>query len=134
MSPSLKRLVNVFGFRDTFRYIEPNTRQYSRCYSKQSITEGATRLDRIYISNKLEPTFKRHNTISILDHLSFEVKFNINEDLQKLLAPKPKISFKIKQKIIDSEDFQETIAEKLSLWKIYLQSTIITKLIGGNMW
>lgn len=110
---------------DTYRHIEPNTRQFSRYYNIQSKSEGATRLNRIYISENLIPTFAKYNPIVKSNHLSFKVKLNINEDLYKLLASKPKISFKIKPKVIENKEFQEKLQKNLTIGKVYKLNIII---------
>ena len=52
-----------------------------------------------------------------MDHLSLEINFCIKKDLHTLLAPKPKINFKTKLKLIDSEDFQEILSENFASGK-----------------
>ena len=48
MSPSLKRMVNVFGMTDSFRSLHPHDSVFSRYYSSEEYGEGATRTDRTY--------------------------------------------------------------------------------------
>ena len=48
LSPSLKRLVNVFSMKDSFRTLHPEVKIFSRYYRSEEYGDGATRIDRSY--------------------------------------------------------------------------------------
>ena len=48
MSPSLKKLLQTFSWKDSFRQLYPGIKSYSRYYENAIHGDGATRIDRNY--------------------------------------------------------------------------------------
>ena len=114
-SPSLKRLISLLSIKDSYRELHPQTLQFSHYYGEGS-NEGATRIDRIYTSSAIKVYKATYLTISFSDHLCQMIDININEDLTNKKLPKPKLSFKIKPKIVDDVEFQSKIIENITKW------------------
>ena len=94
----------MFKLQDTFKILEPTKEQFSRYYTSSQDKEGASRLDRIYATVNLNPTFNQYLPNVFSDHFSYITKIKNNEDHSEFAIPKPKFSFKIKQKIIEDKD------------------------------
>ena len=69
MSPCLKRLVNNFEWKDTFRTLHPEVRSFSRFYNNNRSGEGATRIDRSYYYGDLEPIEARYAPVAFSDQI-----------------------------------------------------------------
>ena len=115
-STSLKKLLQTFDVKDDFRKIHKNARVYSRHYTKQATIEGATRLDRIYSSRNVTTLSAHYTPATISDHSMLEVTYDMLEPFQIYKIPKPRLPFKIKPEIIQDEDFQSTIRNKVKIW------------------
>ena len=68
MSPSFKNLVNAFAWKDSYRYLHPKAKQYSRYYINDHQGEGASRIDRSYHWGSLEVQQAEYLSISFSDH------------------------------------------------------------------
>jgi exonuclease III len=87
MSPCVKRVVNTFSWVDTFRYLHPNTRNFSHYYGNTRIGEGATRIDRSYSFGNITPIEAKYVSVALSDHLSYIVKINLPAPLSTVLCP-----------------------------------------------
>ena len=115
ISPSLKRLVNTFGMKDDFRTVNGDQRIFSRYYTKQASTDGATRLDRVY-SSKMFPVRAKYLPAAISDHMLHEVVYKLIDPMDLLQVPKRKIPFKISPQVIENIDFQNEIRKEMIVW------------------
>ena len=66
-SPSLKRLIGMLKVKDCHRVIYGKEQHFSRFYKKDT-SQGATRLDRIYINDSLFVKKSEYKPISFSDH------------------------------------------------------------------
>ena len=116
-SNSLKRLVKNFSWRDSFREIHPDSKQFSRYYDNSLHGEGATRLDRMYHYGQLRIIQAFYVGVAFSDHFSLIVKIKLPENMTKYSSPKYRPLFKSKPDIIDDELFQMRLKENVELWK-----------------
>ena len=73
-SPTLKRLNNLHNLKDTYKKLYPKGKEFSRYYTSKDCNSGATRLDRIYTSSNLTPTYAKYLPHPFSDHYSFITK------------------------------------------------------------
>ena len=67
MSPSFKKLVQVFKWKDSYRSLHPSAEQFSRYYG--SIRgEGATRIDRSYHYGEIQISSAIYLPLAFSDH------------------------------------------------------------------
>ena len=114
-SNSLKRLVKNFSWRDSFREIHPDSKQFSRYYDNSLHGEGATRLDRMYHYGQLRIIQAFYVGVAFSDHFSLIVKIKLPENMTKYSSPKYRPLFKSKPDIIDDELFQMRLKENVEL-------------------
>ena len=115
MSPALKRLVNTFSLKDSFRYLHPDSEVFSRYYHTQS-GEGATRIDREYHWGDMMVLEARYVGIAFSDHLALVVKLKLPEELSRLWCPRSRHQFKAKPEVVKDPVFQKRLKEKFALW------------------
>ena len=104
--------------KDDFRKVNGNVRMFSRHYNKQATTDGATRLDRMYSSKNMISKTAKYIPAAISDHFLLEVCFDIHQSLKMLQPPKPKLPFKVRPRVIENPEFQNTIREKMKEWTV----------------
>ena len=95
----------------------PNYKQFSRYYSSQE-RGGATRLDRIYISENEKIISSDYFSVPFSDHWGHWTQIKVNSNIFCKKLPKPKFSFKIKPKIVDDISFQNQVKVSISQWKL----------------
>ena len=116
-SPTLKRLLNLYNLKDTYKHIYPRGREFSRYYANKGNQVNATRIDRIYFSKHLSPTQAKYIPNPFSDHYSYITNIQTSDLSQKSFVPKPKPSFKIHPNIVDDPDFQFELKSKLEKWR-----------------
>ena len=117
MSPSLKRLVNIFNWKDSFRSLYPDNNTYSRYYSLSNSGEGATRIDRCYHYGVIQVTQVSYVSVAFSDHMSQIVEINLPEYMTRSVGPKSRPLFKVKQNIASDLTFKERLKEEMIKWK-----------------
>ena len=115
-SPTLKRLLNLYNLKDTYKYVHPRGKEFSRYYASKDNQVNATRIDRIYFSKLLRPTLARYFPNPFSDHHCFVTSIQTDDISQKSFVPKPRPSFKIHPNIVDDPNFQTDFRIKLEKW------------------
>ena len=67
-SPTLKRPITLHILKDIYKVIYPKGKDYSRFYTSKDCYDAANRLDCIYISNNLTPTYAKYFPNPFSDH------------------------------------------------------------------
>ena len=115
-SPTLKRLLNLYDLKDTYKTLHPRGKDFTRYYSTKGNFINATRLDRIYLSKHQNPIYAKYLPNPFSDHYCYITKIKTDDLSQKSYVPKPKPSFKIHPRVVDDPDFQNEIKLKLDKW------------------
>ena len=115
MSPSLKRLISTFRLCDTFRYLHPATKSFSRYYARQG-QEGATRIDRSYHWGEMTPVAAWYESIAFSDHMVYNVKLTL-PSITKLTTPKSKPFFKTKPEVVKDVWFKNQLEMAMVRWQ-----------------
>ena len=116
MSPSFKKLVTSFAWKDSYRYLHPKTKQYSRYYTNDHHGEGASRIDRSYHWGSLEVQQAEYLSISFSDHLSHKVTYTLPSPLDRYIPPKSRPSYKIPPNVVDDKIFQTRLKKAMNGW------------------
>ena len=116
LSPSLKRLIRNFSWKDSFRSLYPKTKSFSRYYEHHRSGEGATRIDRQYNWGHLVIVEASYVGVAFSDHQALIVKIKLPTASSRILCPKSKPQFKAKPAVIRDNIFQARLKESFSLW------------------
>ena len=117
MSPCLKRLVNNFEWKDTFRTLHPEVRSFSRFYNNNRSGEGATRIDRSYYYGDLEPIEARYAPVAFSDHFSHLISIKLPVPVSKKLSPKSRPFFKTRPEIVQDRVFKSRLEKSMKEWE-----------------
>ena len=116
MSPSLKRLVKAFHWQDCFRELHPVDLIFSRYYANTR-AEGATRIDRLYRWGEISVGEAKYCSLAFSDHMAHIVSIILPEQLARILCPKTRPSYKIKQEVVQDSVFQERLKDSMESWE-----------------
>ena len=116
MSPSLKRLVKTFSWTDSFRYLHPSDKVFSRYYDHSLHGEGATRIDRQYHWGSLAVLEVKYVGLAFSDHHGLIVKIKLPESQSKLLCPRSRPQFKAKPEVVKDKVFNDRLKDKFADW------------------
>ena len=117
-SPSLKRLVQLKDWKDTFLKCNPNQTTFSHYYNRLSegiLKQGATRLDRSYAWGNVDLKDSGYSNVAFSDHFAHLLTIQI-QGQGFHSSPKSRPPFKIYPNIASDEIFKLRIHNKLSLW------------------
>ena len=120
MSPSLTRLVKVFGWVDSFRCLNPKSAIFSRYYVARGCT-GASRIDRQYNWGEVVPTQAEYTPIAFSDHLAHTVKIKVPDPLARMCCPKNRPQYKVREEVVRDMEFQERVKESMMEWEVVRQ-------------
>ena len=109
MSPSLKRLTNIFSWKDSYRVLHPNDISFSRYYENKNQDMGATRIDINYHYGELQIVEAKYVGNSFSDHLALIVSFKLPSVLPKIQSPKSRPLFKIKPEVVSDQLSQQML-------------------------
>ena len=116
ISPSLKRLISNFSWKDSFRILHPKSKIFSRYYEHHKAGEGATRIDRQYHWGDITIVEVNYVGLAFSDHQALIIKVRLPETNSRFLCPKSKPQFKAKPAVIKDKIFQERLKQSFSLW------------------
>ena len=116
VSPSLGRLVKVFGWTDSFRYLHPSSTIFSRYYVARGIT-GASRIDQQYHWGNITPLQACYSSLAFSDHFAHIVKVKVPDCFRKLSSPKTRPQFKVREEVARDESFQKTVKLAMDEWE-----------------
>ena len=117
MSPSLKRMINVFELKDSFRHLHPNSEEYSRYYSNDRHGEGASRIDRSYHWGHIQVLDTEYVGIAFSDHLAHVVTIALPKNMEKSISPKTRPFFKTSPEVVHDKVFQDRLKVAMEHWK-----------------
>ena len=117
MSPSLKRMINVFELKDSFRHLHPNSEEYSRYYSTDRHGEGASRIDRSYHWGNIQVLDTEYVGIAFSDHLAHVVTIALPKNMEKSISPKTRPFFKTSPEVVHDKVFQDRLKVAMEHWK-----------------
>ena len=115
ISPSLTRLVNVFGWKDSFRYLHPHSLTFSRYYEVRG-HQGASRIDRQYHWGEVCPSSAEYSPIAFSDHLAHTIRLQVPDPFARMCCPKSRPKFQIREEVARDKDFQEWVGESMQEW------------------
>ena len=115
-SKSLKRLIKNFNWVDSFRYLHPHSKQFSRYYDNIVHGEGATRIDRSYHYGNIEILEAFYVGVAFSDHLSYIVRIRVPNTFSKMSSPKSRPLFKSKPEVIQDPTFKLRLQESFLSW------------------
>ena len=115
MSPSFQRLAKTFKWQDCFRDLHPNQQIFSRYYANAR-AEGATRIDRMYHWGEIKVKEAKYCSLAFSDHMAHIVSIILPDQLCRILSPKSRPSYKIKQDVVIDSIFQERLKDSMDHW------------------
>ena len=113
MSPSLKKLVQTFSWKDSFRVLHPKAQIFSRYYESAAYGEGATRIDRNYNYGDLKISEAKYVPVAFSDHMSHIILVELPDSLSLLKCHKTCPLFKLKPIVAVDPDFKERLANSM---------------------
>ena len=115
MSPSLKRLIQTFNWKDSYRHLHPSDTQYSR-YFENARGEGATRIDRCYHYGEIKINKASYKPLAFSDHHAHIVNITLPAQFCRLSCPRGNYTFRIKAEVVSDSIFQDRLKEALHIW------------------
>ena len=116
MSPSLKRMINVFSLKDSFCSLYPDSDAYSRYYASDRYGDGASRIDRCYHWGSVKVMEAKYVSIAFSDHLAHVVTFLIPE-MEKFVSPKTRPFYKTSPEVVLDKVFQDRLKVAMVSWQ-----------------
>lgn len=116
LSNSLKRVIKTFNMQDSFRSIHPNISEFSRYYSNTR-GQGATRIDRQYHWGNVTIKSVKHLPLAFSDHHALVVSLSPPDSFSKILCPKGRPSFRLKEEVITDNKFQALLSGAMTQWQ-----------------
>ena len=113
----MKRLVSVFNWKDSFRILHPDAREFSRYYSHDRTGLGASRIDRCYHWGDLAVTEANYTSLAFSDHLGMILSFCLPDQMTKLLSPKSRPFFRTSPEVVVDEQFRAKLKTSMAEWQ-----------------
>ena len=117
MSPSLKKLIQTFSWKDSFRELYPQSKSFSRYYENAAHGDGATRIDRNYNYGDVEIIEAKYVSVAFSDHMSHIISIKLPGPLSKIKCPKSRPLFKIKPTVVQDLLFKERLSNSMVHWQ-----------------
>ena len=117
MSPSLKRLVSTFHWKDSFRVLHPQAKEFSRYYNHDKSGPGASRIDRCYQWGPLKVINTKYTSLAFSDHLGMIVTLSLPDQMTKLLSPRTRPLFRTSPDVVVDDIFRESLETSMKKWK-----------------
>ena len=105
MSNTLKRVIKAFDMTDSFRCIHPKDKSFSRYYG-DTRGHGATRIDRQYHFGSISIKEARYIPLAFSDHHGLIVRVSLPESISKIMCPKGRQAFRLRDEVIQDPIFQ----------------------------
>ena len=116
MSNSLKRVLKTFELKDSFRQLYPKSESFSRYYG-DTRGQGASRIDRQYHWGPLTIKEAKYLPLSFSDHHGLVIVISLPDPLTRIICPKGRPSFRIKEEVILDKVFQQNLSEAMIGWQ-----------------
>ena len=134
MSPSLKRVVSTFNWKDSYRCLHPNEKSFSRYYSTDRFSEGASRIDRSYHWGDLVTEEAKYISIAFSDHLAMTVSYCLPDPVTRAFTPRSRPQFRVKPDVVVDPIFQARLRESMTEWEQVLKYGVsIVKWVGESV-
>ena len=114
MSKCFKKLINIYKMSDSYRYMYPHSKQFSRYYVWKG-KEGATRIDRCYSWGNINVQEAEYLAVSFSDHLAHVVTFT-TPAVKKKNESRRRALYKIKHFVVEDDLFQKSVRVSLQEW------------------
>ena len=121
-SPTLRRVVKLRNWRDSFRTLHPKSKTFSHHYENVKY-EGASRLDRIYHQGDAHPVKVSYLPLAFSDHFGILAEFHVPANINKKLSPRFRARFKITEEIIKDVKFTANLISNMQVWEKVLQDS-----------
>ena len=116
ISSCLRRLVKIFNWSDSFRILYPQMKAFSRYYEVRGDLR-ASRIDRQYQWGDIEIIAADHFPVAFSDHFALVTRIKVPAQITKLLCPKARPMFKIKEEVARDQKFQDRVKISMSEWE-----------------
>ena len=116
ISPSMKRLVSTFTWKDSFRILHPDIKTYSRYYHHDRTGVGASRIDRCYHWGELVVGEAKYISLAFSDHLGMVVSFTLPDKMTKILSPTSRPFFRTSPDVVVDKQFRDRFRTKMGEW------------------
>ena len=116
VSRGLQRLVQLKDWRDSFRYLFPHAKVYSRYYERGR-EEGASRIDRSYHFGQLTVSGAEYIPLAFSDHFALLIKLSLPDPLARVTSPKYRYQFRLSAEVIKDQKFKESLTQSMISWK-----------------
>ena len=116
ISNALKRVVKTFDMSDSFRALHPKAKAFSRYYD-DARCQGAIRIDRQYHWGNLIIKEAKYLPLAFSDHHSLIVSVILPDPLCRVICPKGRPAFRLKEEVIRDGVFQNSLIEAMSGWQ-----------------
>ena len=123
-SPSLKRLITAFDWKDGHKIIHPTSKDFSHYYE-----EGATRIDRGYLFGGIKIINSEYFGIAFSDHFAYVTTIQMPENCFKSIMPKFPPLFKAKPEVVTDNIFKARLDDMMKIWNDVKDSSNIPLLI-----
>ena len=114
-SPCLSRLVKAFNWSDSYRVLHHHTKAFSRYYVVNGIS-GASRIDRQYHWGEISILSAEYIPVAFSDHFGHIVKMKVPDPLSRLICPKSRPIFKVKEEVAFDREFQDRVKSSMEEW------------------
>ena len=114
-SPCFNRLVKAFQWSDSYRVLYPNARSYSRYYEIKGMS-GASRLDRQYHWGAISIVSAEYVPVAFSNHMGYIIKMNVPNPLARLICPKSRPMFKVKEEVAYDQKFKDRVKVAMEEW------------------
>ena len=118
MSSGMKKLMDAYDLKDSFRSIHPSERIFSHYYTSDQMEDRATRIDRSYHWGPgvlVKEAY--YEPVAFSDHMGYIIHLAVPTQVCKLLTPHSKRFFRLTPEIIADELFQSRLDQCMEEWK-----------------
>ena len=116
LSPSLKRLVSVFKWKDSFRTLYPQAREFSRYYNHDRTGFGGSRIDRCYHWGAITIVETKYSSLAFSDHLAMIVTLSMPDQMAKMTSPKSRPFFRTSPEVVVDNIFRKNLSNSMTVW------------------
>ena len=131
MSASLARLVRAFDWLDSFRFLHPSSVSFSRYYEARG-SPGATRIDRQYHWGNVVPVSAEYTPLAFSDHLAHSVTVSVPDPLTRMLSPRNRPQFKVREEVARDREFQLRVKVAMERWEEIWKGGGCLSCLGGR--
>jgi hypothetical protein len=116
ISPSLRRLIYTFSLVDSYRDLYPNTRCFSRYYSRGGEEVGASRNYWSYHWGNISVVESEYDAVAVSDHLAYIVTISLPDSLVHSISPRSRPCFKTSPEVVMDKCFKSRLQQEMVGW------------------